>query len=321
MSRGALMAAGLLILIAACGGGGGETTTASTSATVAQPSTIVQSGISNQPAATATGTISVANQLKNPTNRSFADQPDDSADAQIHIVYAVPADGQDNRFDLGGIIANTTGSWNNWLATQTGGKKLRIDTVNKDTIDVTFVRLPYTEATLESYGSKKRDQIEIALGLVMRLYDHKIYLVYYDGPNPRTCADAPHPPELEGRVAVYYLHGFEGTPRRPCTNLVDTAYGMPFAASPTATPGYADFSALHELLHAQGLVDFNAPDQALNGHVGINPNDLMYAGSQPWGCVESTGQCALDISKKNYYNAAGLPNGLKNLADSAFLTQ
>ena len=319
MRRSTLIATGVLGLLVACGGGGGDATTTSSSAPITQSSAVAQAGASGQAAAGAT--VPAVNALKNPTNRSFADQPDDNSDPQIHIVYAVPADGQDNRFDLGGIIANTTGSWNNWLGNQAGGRRLRIDTVNSDTIDVTFVRLPYTEAMLESYGTKKRDQIEITLGSVMELSDNKIYLVYYDGPNPRTCADAPHPPQLDGRVAVYYLHGLEGTKYRPCTNLTDTVNGMPFAASPTAAPGYVDFSALHELLHAQGLVDFNAPDETLNGHVGSDANDLMYAGTQNWGCVEPKGQCTLDVSRKNYYNPAGLANGLKNLADSVFLTK
>lgn len=88
----------------------------------------------------------------------------------------------------------------------------------------------------------------------------------------------------------------------------------PFAASPTAASGYLDFSALHEILHAHGIVSDGAPHFTLNGHVSDSPSDLMYAGTEPWS------PSILDFNKDDYYNPAGLPLGIINFADSPYLT-
>ena len=69
-----------------------------------------------------------------------------------------------------------------------------------------------------------------------------------------------------------YLHSLEGLPTsKPCAD-------NPFAPSPTSAPGYLKFSALHEILHAHGIVSDGAPRFTLNGHVSDSPSDLIYAG-------------------------------------------
>ena len=135
----------------------------------------------------------------------------------------------------------------------------------------------------------------------------KIYTVYYEGTNTRTCADAPLPPILPGQVSVMYLNGLEGRPGiLPCNQ-------NQFAASAAAPPGYLDFAMLHEVVHTLGGVASSAPNHVLSGHVSTSPTDLMYAGSLPWQ------PSVLDANKSNYYNPAGLPAGVFNLATSEYL--
>ena len=45
-----------------------------------------------------------------------------------------------------------------------------------------------------------------------------------------------------------------------------------------------------------------------------DPRDLMYAGNLPWE------PSAIDAARQNYYNPAGLPPGVTNLASSPYLT-
>lgn len=98
-----------------------------------------------------------------------------------------------------------------------------------------------------------------------------------------------------------------------------------------AALGYADFTALHELMHAIGIVSAGAPDFATppvaGGHLGESggggTSDLMYQGTKAWTCATpsknaATSLCQLDPSKRNYF---GLPAGspLVDLAKSTLM--
>jgi hypothetical protein len=106
-------------------------------------------------------------------------------------------------------------------------------------------------------------------------------------------------------VAVLYMRGaMPGY--MPCD-------ANPYAAGPTAAPGYLDFTMLHEILHTMGAADDRAPNAVPHGHVNTDPTDLMYAGPLPWN------PRVLDFNKANYYNPNGLAGGIFNLADSPYL--
>jgi hypothetical protein len=308
------------LLLAACGGGGyssvplsaASDTRAAITVQTATP-TLVAGVSANAPlqmapppaASSASQTVFVTAAPKAPVNRSNIDQPDDVPGSQVHVIYAIPGDGVDRAMDLSETLANTTGSFNNWLAGQTGGRRLRFDTY-EGSLDISFVKLPKTDAAYDAFGQRKRDNIEADLTGLGLLKPNKIYAVYYDGNNANTCADAPHPPALPGQVAVLYLRG--AVPGfKPC-------HENAFAASAAAAPGYLDFTMLHELLHTLGAVDDRAPDAVLNGHVGLDPADLMYAGPLAWD------PRVLDFNKSNYYNPRGLAGGIFNLAESGYLT-
>jgi hypothetical protein len=219
-------------------------------------------------------------------------------------MYVLPRDGTDRQLDLNGTLANTIGSWQTWLAGQTGGRRFRLDTFSS-ALDITFVRLTRTDAMMKGYGAFVRDTIERELVTRGFTVATKVYAVYYDGGSTWACGGGAWPPGLPGRVAVMYL---QGTPAGAagCNT-------KPFATSPTQAPGYMEFGMIHEIIHTLGFVPANAPRQTLSGHVP-EPNDLMYAGSAPWALPN----LVLDVGRNDYYGD-NVPVGVLNLRDSPFL--
>jgi hypothetical protein len=239
------------------------------------------------------------------SSRSGVDRPDEVTGEQVHVVYVLPSDRTDRRLDTDGTLRNTVGSWQTWLGGQTGGRVFRLDTYQGE-LDITFVRLARSNATMRSYGAFVRDTIEkdlTALGLVIA---PKIYAVYYDGGSTFACGGGAWPPTLPGRVAALYL---QGTP--PGAAACNT---NPFAGSPTAAPRYLEFAMIHEIMHTLGVVSSAAPHFTLAGHSSDSPTDLMYAGSAPWA------PSVLDVGQDDYYNPGGLPSGVLNFAASPYLT-
>lgn len=237
--------------------------------------------------------------------RTTTDRADDVATAQVKILYVTPSDGTDASLDNNRALLHTIGAWQRWLAGQAGGKYIRLDTW-QGMVDIAFVRLPRTGATMASYGTFLRDTLEKDLkGLGWTGANAKLYAVYYDGVNTTTCGSGPHPPALAGIVTALYLHGtISGFP------ACDT---NPLAATATAAPGYMEFTMMHELVHMFGGVGTGAPNYVDPGHVGNDPRDLMYAGALPWN------PSILDVTKTNYFNPAGLAGGLWNFATSPYL--
>ena len=235
--------------------------------------------------------------------RAYVDQPDDRTGSQIHLVYAVPSDGDDRLLDVDGTIAGTVASAEAWLAGQTGGRSFRLDTANGEP-DITFFQLSRTNQEIEDEGAFVRDAIEDEL--VAAGFDDptKIYAVHYDGTSTWSCGGGAWPPTLPGTVAALYLHGLQSGPV-PCETNSFAGAGDP--------PGYWEFSFLHEIVHTLGFVAACAPNHTLNGHVSTPTNDLMYAGTAPW----NLSGVALDAGNDDYFGHDD--PGCADLADSPFL--
>ncbi len=236
--------------------------------------------------------------------RSTANRTDENALSKYRIMYVLPSDGVDRNLDTDGTLVRSISSWQRWYATQTAGRSLRLDLAN-GAPDIVFARIAKSDAVMMSYGDFIRDTLEAQLAPTYGS-PNTLLLVYYDGGHQTRCGSAAYPPALPGVVAAIFLKGLASS-SFPCS-------ANPFAASPTAAPGYIEFVAAHESLHLLGIVSPTAPNYS-NQHVGNDPTDLMYAGSQPWQPSK------LDATKTNYYNAAGLPVGIINLSVSPFLVQ
>ena len=236
--------------------------------------------------------------------RSTTNRADVTALSRVKVLYVLPSDGTDRNLDSDGTLHRTVSSGQRWLASQAGNRSIRYDVADGG-LDIAFVRLSRTDAAYYSYNGAIRDSLEKDLKAVGWNQANVLLLVYYDGRHIDRCASAAWPPALVGNVGAVYLKGAPNA-SIPCANNA-------FAASPTAAPGYLDFVAVHELFHLLGLVSTGAPNHALSGHVGNDPTDLMYAGTQAWR------PATVDVTKANYYNATSLPAGVTNFKDSPYV--
>ena len=232
--------------------------------------------------------------------RTTSDRPDDVAGPQIHVIYALPSDGIDRSLDQDGTLDNSVASWNAWLAAQTRSRNFRLD-ISNGLLDITFVRLPETDAQFDANGVYIRDELERQLHALGFNQPQKIYLVYYDGRSSASCGAGPWPPDLPGNVAAMYLHGLYSGPV-PCDTNPWGSIGH---------PGYLEFASIHEVLHTLGFVPKCAPHHTRQGHVSDSPSDLMWAGDAPWR------PSTLDVGHDDYYEAH-IP-GCPDLSDSPYL--
>jgi hypothetical protein len=230
--------------------------------------------------------------------RATTDRADEKTGNQVHVMYVLPSDAPDDKLDQLGTLEGSARSWNAWLATQTGGKELRLDTHGGGKLDVTFLRLARTDAQMSVAGGNVRDKLEYAL--LANGFDSvdKVYLVYYVGDGDG-CGRSAWPPTLHGTVAAVYIGAAAG-----CTS-------QPFQAA-SGAPGFLEFMGVHESLHALGLAASCAQHHTESGHVGDSPADVMYSGAQAWA------PATLDVNHDDYYGSAAVP-GCRDLANSAFL--
>lgn len=216
--------------------------------------------------------------------RAETDRPDEVVGPQIHVVYAVPSDGTDRQLDTSGAIEGSVASFQAWLAAQTGGARLRVDTY-QGSLDITFARLDKPDAEIAARGAFVREEIEAYLDRRGLTTAGKIYAVYYDGTSTYSCGGASWPPYVPGRLTAMYLNGL---PQGP----------VPCGSNPlrSGEPGYWEFAMLHDILHTFGIVGQCAPHHTRAGHVSDSANDLMWSGDAPWQLPPQ-----LDIGRDDYY--------------------
>jgi hypothetical protein len=234
--------------------------------------------------------------------RSTVDRLDEARGPQLHFVYAVPADGQDRRLDETGALEGSVGSFQAWLAAETGGSNLRLDTY-QGSLDVSFFRLAATDAAVAARGAFVREAVEAELRAAGFDRPDRLYAVYYDGSSTYACGGAFWPPQLNGNAVVMYLRG------RPAGSVCESN-GFAAASSP---PTYWEYAMLHDILHGLGMVPTCAPHHHLAGHVSDFSNDLMWAGNQPWRFPTH-----LDLGRDDYYGHGRTE--CPDLARSPYLT-
>jgi hypothetical protein len=259
-----------------------------------------------------------------PTARATEDSADDVAGYQVHVVYALPSDGEDKELDTNDRICNSVLNFTKWMATQSGGRTLRLDE-KEGALDIQFVRLTKTDAQMkgsENPGDVEtgvaflRDRIERELEDAGHIKAQKLYAVYYGGSSTWSCGGGAYPPTLVGRVGALYLNG--APPGAPACNTN-------VLGKPGGPPGYLDYAMLHELVHTLGFVAEGATHHHSTGHVAdlgaTQARDLMYAArpttNDPgWG-TSDPGGLILDIGNDDYFDHRQA--GVLDLAKSAFI--
>jgi Divergent InlB B-repeat domain len=210
---------------------------------------------------------------------------------QVHVIYAIPADGPDRFAELASPITTDIASIDAWWRREDPTKAPRFDLFEFPAcesrfglLDLTFARLPDSAATLMPLDGRFE---RIADRLGAPPFDfaelNKKYLVFYDGPvgDDRVCGTGSGAPTIGGRFsfAVVYLHS-------TCGITVGDGRGGAVVAA-------------HELLHALGALPDGAPHACPgdDGHPCDSTADLLapfYRGGALDGAF-------LDVNRDDYY--------------------
>jgi hypothetical protein len=194
----------------------------------------------------------------------------------------------------------------NWFVAQTNGRRLRLDTFQAGP-DITFVRLPRSDAEYVSFGVRIREPIEADLAAMGFGNSAKISAVYYGGGGPSSggqipCGQAPRP----GRFAAVYVGCIL---ERPDVQPLIAVHGVRKILAMTM---------VHEILHNLGAVPDCARHQ-IAAHASDDPRDVMVASGsgQLASYPEPEFLPILDAGRDDYY--AHTNAGCVDVANSEFL--
>ena len=268
--------------------------------------------------------------------RAQFDRPDvHKEDEQVHIVYLLPADMEDEKLDTNGVLQCSVLAWNEWFEKQSGGLSWRLDMFSQGgrkgpLVDVTFVRSDRPAS--EIGGAAAVEEELLKAGLIRGgEYGRKKFLAYVATSTGSQCGSAQYPLYQLGvgdiqdwtRIAAVYMFSSDG-----CGGRV---FGAP------GSPSWSESIAMQELIHTEGVVPLGAPHGcspvvgdtipipthvctpglvvAEGGGVEIDPErvDVMY----PYG-VGPLSENVLDRDNDDYFNHS-LP--LRDLGDSPWLVR
>ena len=210
---------------------------------------------------------------------------------QVHVVYAVPADGQDRFAELASPLTTDIAAIDAWWRREDPTRAPRFDLFDfpgcdsrLGLLDLSSVRLPRPTS---AYAGLDDRFVLIADDVSERPFElsdlDKKYIVFYDGfvEDDGVCGTGAGRETRGPGYAVVYL-------RSACDLSIGDGGG---AASVAA----------HELVHALGAVSDFAPHACRDGHVCDGDDDLM-AAFYRGGALEGS---RLDIGRDDYYGLSG----------------
>ena len=241
--------------------------------------------------------------------RSVVDRPDDLDGDQVRVLYVLPADAPDQRWDIDGRLHTAAQTANEWLSAH-GQATVRFDSY-RGKLDVGFVRLEQTEAELWIEGdnscvvdSEPCPHPRMLIDLLNETgvtTDGKLHALIWGGQLMAastingSCAGA-----MPDKNAVFLSPEL----LRP----IDTApiCGVDVETTVPNSRLSLGLLMLHEIFHVLGAVDHGAPDTDGHQHIDGDPTDLMGRG---------TGIVTLDRERRNYWR-----HGRTDIADVATST-
>jgi hypothetical protein len=233
-----------------------------------------------------------------------------SSARQVHVTYAIPADGPDQFATVAPKLATDAAAMDTWWRGQDATRTIRFDlfafpgcTTTFGKLDIGFVRLPRTAS--QYIGDPGADRLLADLGQLGGLTADK-HLVYYDGP-----------PVYDSHVC--------GTTFVPNTAPTQGGYaGIAFVWLRSLCGGDVGAGALnaavavHELIHGLGaLVGASAPHECAppnDGHVCDSTSDILYPEATPSTRIATE---LLDFNRDDYY---GHSAAWFDVQDSGWLT-
>jgi hypothetical protein len=241
------------------------------------------------------------------------DQEDDfPGEYQLHVLFVDPADKATTPpFDVDGSLRRSLTAFNEWLASRTGGQRLRVDTCNGD-VDVTYVKLeaPYTElavaeGTSLSPAGPEYVRERLAQVLSPTFNDsRKLYLTYWDGLAFGRCGGAAYPPLLPGHLTALYLDGiFNSTFLTGPASPGDTQLSVyATSALPLPTPPFPAMVGAEDVTVTQVQANSVVLQDAL-AQTHAQGEVLQASGSTP-NC--STNNFSSNGQELNYWEYAGV---------------
>jgi hypothetical protein len=242
--------------------------------------------------------------------RTVTDMPDDISGPQVHFLYIVPSDGADGQLDTNGGMEQSIARIERWFVTHAESQGLRVDTHN-GVPDITFVRLPHSDA--QATSSNPWPLWVIGEDLVAAGFNNpaKVYAAFYDGHSTWACGGAKSP--ALPKLGAMYIQAHPTTDPRPCRDAPGFGTG-------TDRPGYFEIGLLHEILHVIGFSPPCAPhasESAFPDHVNDSPTDLMYGPDARHNAGWNWANAVLDFNHDDYYRA-NVP-GCPDLSNSPYL--
>ena len=287
----------LLASLVACGGGSGNANPPPVAAPPPAPPPVVTPPPAPPPALQA-----CLADVPPIGSRSLSDRVDDFAGPQLHLVYAIPADGDDTELDINGQIQTEMEVAQRWLQEQTG-RCMNMDTF-QGALDVTFVQ--FSRTNLEIRNDPDFVDQTVALEFEARGLDDpsKIYVVYYGGSTDNgSCGGA----SAVGGPAMQYLK----SQALSDGSLRDCPFFRLVSSPDDEFRGTWSGVAVHEAFHALGVAPFCAPDHddAHPLHLETISSDLMAFDGSGFNTY------TLDAGRAQYYDHNN--TGCLDLADSA----
>ena len=233
-----------------------------------------------------------------------------SSPRQVHVTYAIPADGTDQFGTFGSRLATDAEAMDTWWRREDPTRTLRFDlfafpgcTAKFGRLDIGFIRLPRAGTSyLDDIGA---DRLLADLGQLDNLTNHK-HLVYYDGPPP-----------FDDNVC-----GTAFVPRSAPTNGglsgIAFVWMKSLCGEDIGAGGLNAAVAVHELIHGLGsLQGVNAPNECPppdDGHVCDVTTDVLFPSANSQTTI--SGQ-TMDAGRNDYYghSLAGF-----DVQDSGWLT-
>jgi hypothetical protein len=241
-------------------------------------------------------------------DEATADRLNDRAGGpQLHVIYAIPADGEDRFGALASGLATDVAAIDAWWRVQDPERAPRFDLFDFPGCDSRFGRLDVSFARLLQPGGfyARENQFELvaeALGNPPFEFNdpRKKYLVFYDGvgrpEEEDVCGTAFGAPLEGGRFsyAVIFM-------RAGCRTELGTGRGNALVAA-------------HELLHLLGALPAGAPHPCPgdDGHPCDDQRDLLW----PFLVTSTLDETILDVGHDDYY---AHPGPWFDLQDSAWL--
>jgi hypothetical protein len=231
-----------------------------------------------------------------------------SSPRQVHVTYAVPADGLDQFGTFASRIATDAEAMDTWWRGQDGARALRFDlyafpgcAAKFGGLDIGFVRLPRVSALY----TNNPDRLIGDLSQLTSLTSQK-HLIYYDGPN----------------IYENFVCGTTFVPNSAPTQ--GGAAGIAFVwtrslcGGDIGAGGLNAAVAVHEVIHGLGaLVGSPAPNECPppnDGHVCESTVDVLYPSANSTTRLPTQ---VLDVNRDDYY---GHSRSWFDLQDSGWLS-